>query len=235
MYEEVIEKYNNTVKGSENLHFNAKHYLTMHSHAASLSNPTILELGVQSGNSTKLFLNALGDSQKGVLVSVDIDNCSGVASSSKWTFIRSDSADVENIVTEAPILKDGIDILFIDSLHTTEHVYKELYGFFPYIKKGGVIFFDDIDSAPYCEGNELDSYYVELENRRILKFINCVFESNMQQLDLTIYRGWTGLGRLDKRSELYSELLPPQSLKRRKSKKLWKIKRSLKKRNLWRW
>ena len=235
MYEEVFEKYSNSFKGSDNLHFNAKHYLTMHSHAASLSNPTILELGVQSGNSTKLFLNALGEGEEGALISVDIDDCSGVASSPKWTFIRSDSTNVGNIVSKAPALKNGIDVLFIDSLHTTEHVHKELYGFFPYVKKGGSIFFDDIDSAPYCEGGELDSYYVELENRRILNFINSVFEANMDQLDLTVYRGWTGLGRLEKRSDLFAELLPPEPLKIRKSRKIWKIKRSLKKRNLWRW
>ncbi|WP_299470498.1 class I SAM-dependent methyltransferase [uncultured Roseibium sp.] len=232
MYDEILESVRNTLNSSEGLHFNAKHYLTMHSHAVGLKNPTILELGVQSGKSTKLFLNALHQGDQGVLVSVDIDDCSKVAASPKWQFIRSDSTDVKKIIGDAPVLGKGIDMLFIDSLHTTEHVKKELYGFFPYVREGGVIFFDDIDSAPYCEGGELDSFYVELENRRILRFVNDVFEANMKQLDLTIYRGWTGLARLEKRSSLMAELSEPQGLKERKSKKLWKLKRSLKKRNL---
>ena len=235
MYEATLEEYQAKLTSGDSLHFHAKHYLTMHSYVASLKSPTILELGVQSGRSTKLFLNALQDGDDGALVSVDIDDCSSVASSPKWTFVRSNSADTRHILREAPILSEGIDILFIDSLHTTEHVQKELYGFFPYVKNGGSIFFDDVDSAPYCEGGEMDSYYVELENRRILSFLNAVFEANMDCLDLTIYRGWTGLARLDKRSELMSALAPPKALKTRKNRKIWKIKRSLKKRKLWKW
>lgn len=233
MYDDVLDNFKTALESSDGLHFNAKHYLTMHSLAANRKNPTILELGVQSGKSTKLFLNALQDSERGALISVDIDDCAHVANSSKWTFVRSDSTDVQKIIQKAPILEKGIDILFVDSLHTPEHVQKELYGFYPYVKNGGTIFFDDIDSAPYCEDREMDSYYVELENRRILSFLNSVFENNMDQIDLTVYRGWTGLARIDKRGDLLSSLNPPKALKVRRSRKLWKIKRSLKKRKLW--
>lgn len=55
----------------------------------------------------------------------------------------------------------------------------------------------------------------------------------MDQIDLTVYRGWTGLGRIDKRSDLLSSLNPPKALKVRRNRRLWKIKRSLKKRKLW--
>ncbi len=232
MYEEKLNEYKANLNSGNDKHFRAKHYLSMHALITQLENPTMLELGVQSGNSTKLFLNALHDSDRGTLVSVDIADCSTVASSPKWTFIRSDSADTDNILNHAPWLKDGIDVLFIDSLHTVDHVYKEIYGFFPYLKKGGVIFMDDVDSAPYAEGEEMDSFYVETENRQILNFINCVFEANMDRLDLSIHRGWTGLARLDKRSDFMTQLNEPKGLKVRQSRRMWKLKRSLKKRKI---
>ena len=65
-----------------------------------------------------------------------------------WTFVQNDSADVASIVTAAPILKNGIDVIYIDSLHTSEHVYKEIFGWFPYLKKGGIAYFDDVDTGP---------------------------------------------------------------------------------------
>lgn len=232
MYEEKLNEYKANLNSGNDKHFRAKHYLSMHALITQLENPTMLELGVQSGNSTKLFLNALQDSDQGSLVSVDIDDCTSDADSPKWTFIRSDLADTQGILEQAPKLKEGIDVLFIDSLHTVDHVYKEIYGFFPYLKKGGVIFIDDIDSAPYAEGEEMDSFYVETENRQILNFINRIFEANMDRLDLSIHRGWTGLARLDKRSDFMTRLNEPKGLKVRQSKRLWKLKRSLKKRKI---
>ena len=127
MYEDLLEIDEGKLGNPEGLHFNAKHYLTIHSHGAGLKNPTILEQGVQSGKSTKLFMSALHQGDQGVLVSVDIDDCSNEAASPKWQFIRSDSADVKKIIDDAPVLGEGIDMLIIDSLHTTEHVKKKLH------------------------------------------------------------------------------------------------------------
>lgn len=127
---------------------------------------------------------------------MDVANCSAVSYAPICTIIRSDSANSDNILNHAPV-RDGIDVLFIVSPLTVTHVYKEIYGFFPYLKKGGVIFVDDVDSTPYTEGKEMDSFYVETENRQILNFIKFVFEANMDRLELSIRRGWTGLARLD--------------------------------------
>ena len=49
------------------------------------------------------------------------------------------STDVDGIIKAAPILEKGIDVIYIDSLHTPKHVFKEVYGWFPFLKKGGVI------------------------------------------------------------------------------------------------
>ena len=45
----------------------------------------ILELGVQKGNSTKMFLK-ICEKNDGYLTSIDIDDCSNVSSKSKMDF-----------------------------------------------------------------------------------------------------------------------------------------------------
>lgn len=49
----------------------------------------------------------------------------------------------------APLLRNRIDILYVGPLHTQEHDRKETYGFFPYLKDGAEIYFNDVDSGPY--------------------------------------------------------------------------------------
>ena len=49
--------------------------------------PTILELGVQEGVSTKKFLN-ICDINNGRLYSVDVEDCSNVSKNLKWKFIK---------------------------------------------------------------------------------------------------------------------------------------------------
>ena len=75
--------------------------------------PRILELGVQKGNSTKMFLE-LCDKNDGYLISVDIDDCSHVSSNKRWKFIHS-SDDNFNLINNK--INEKLDIIFIDSYH----------------------------------------------------------------------------------------------------------------------
>ena len=54
----------------------------------NIQNIQILELGVQSGSSTKRFIE-LCNTNNGFLTSIDIDDCSSVIKSDKWKFIHS--------------------------------------------------------------------------------------------------------------------------------------------------
>ena len=134
-----------------------------------------------------------------------------------------DSTNIAAIVNAAPILKKGIDVIYIDSLHTPKHVFKEVYGWFPFLKKGGVIFFDDIDSNPYLKGQRKDNVGIEISNRKILELIESIFVSNIDIIDLTLIRGSTGLARIDKICNREKNLKPPKILKRRNNTFFWKL------------
>ena len=54
----------------------------------NIKNIKILELGVERGRSTKLFLKVC-NRNKGKLVSVDVNDCSKISKSSNWEFIQS--------------------------------------------------------------------------------------------------------------------------------------------------
>ncbi len=193
----------------------ASQLLLMHKEVASRKSPVVLELGVDRGQSTKVFLNAINNKRLSHLISVDIRDCSDVSDSKLWTFLKMDSSDVDGIIKKVPLLKEGIDVIYVDSLHTSEHVFKEVYGWFPFLKKGGVIFFDDIDSNPYLSGQRKDNVGIEISNRKILELIESIFISNIDIIDLTLIKGSTGLARVDKICDKGKNLNPPKVIKKR--------------------
>lgn len=204
-------------------HFSARQLLELHAEAAGRPAPVILELGVDFGQSTRIFLNAIHGKPGAQLVSVDILDCSRAAVSDQWTFLQADSGEAEAVVARAPVLRQGIDILYVDSLHTAEHVLKEVGGFYPYLNKGAVIFLDDIDSFPYMRGQRKDNVGKEIANRAIDRLVERIFLSNIAELELTVHRGSTGLARLDKRSPRGAPFTPPRHFPARHSKRLWTL------------
>ena len=210
--------------------FAAKQLLTIHNEVAVRKSPIVLELGVDRGQSTKVILNAINNKKDAHLVSVDIRDCSSISLSESWTFIKKDSTKIKEILRQVPILKKGIDIIYVDSLHTKEHVQKEIYGWFPYLKKGGVIFLDDIDSGPYMNGRRKDSVSTEIANRNIYELIEAVFMANLNIIDLSFIRGSTGLARIKKICKQKTSLNEPIILKKRSNLFIWKLSNLLLKR-----
>lgn len=219
-YIDDIKKF--TLEKSET-RFVSLQLLEMHNKISRIPSATILELGVDRGQSTKVFLNAIDQRPSCHLISVDIRDCKNVSNSDMWTFIQSDSADVENIVNVAPILNEGIDIIYIDSLHTAEQVYKEIFGWFPYLKKGGMVYFDDVDTGPYLMGQRKDSVSSEIANRKIHALIEAIFRANMDKVNLSVFYGSTGLGLFEKVSNMGSKLSKPLYLKKRNQKFFWRL------------
>jgi hypothetical protein len=112
----------------------------------------------------------------------------------------------------APILKDGIDYIYVDSLHTSAHVKREIYGFFKYLKKGGKIFFDDVDSVLYMRGRRKDKFGPEYANRKIYNLIRDIYYDNLDQLLMETHLGSTGLAVWTKTSDMGADLKPYKAL-----------------------
>lgn len=131
-------------------------YSYIHEHLETLSfivkvfRPNcIVEIGTGRGDSTLAFADACAVNGKGHVISIDIANQDTAKDSvlqmydlwNKVTFIQGDSLKVPIDV--------GIDILFIDGLHTEEQVEKEIKKFAPNIVDGGLIIFHDTNNPAH--------------------------------------------------------------------------------------
>ena len=228
IYENYIDKLRANSKIDSETRFVANQLLEMHSEALKRDRPIIVELGVDKGQSTRVFLNAIDNKTNARLISIDIKDCKDAVKSSNWEFVQQDSVEIESLLLKKPIIKDGIDILYIDSLHTQSHVLKEVYGFFQYIKPEGIIYFDDIDCGPYMNGQRKDSISIEIVNREIFDLLEAIFRANYSSVDFSINRGSTGLAKFVKYSNLGDKLNPPIFIKKRKFKLFWRLLEILK-------
>lgn len=165
-----------------------------------ISKPNILELGVQKGISTKVFLDVC-EKNNGYLTSIDIDDCSNVSSSDRWKFIHSSDDDFDNIDKKLKE-KNSFDFLFVDSLHEPSHVRKVFYHYFNYIKIGGFIVVDDVVWLPYIKGGIIDREFSERINRLTFNKILEIYNSNRDVLSLDINFSGSGLAILKKKGSL---------------------------------
>ena len=161
-------------------------------------NPIILELGVNRGGSTKIFLDYV-EKNNGKVFSIDIKDCSNVSNSKKWNFLISNDLDYDYIITKFPeILDKGIDILFVDSYHDPSHVKLLLEKWSTLLNKNGIIFFDDSESLPY---RLKKNFSLSIVNDEIDKVIKNFYYSNYDQYFYTKYYIGAGLSFLEKKSE----------------------------------
>lgn len=194
----------------------ARQLMTMYRTARVMEAPVILELGTQRGASTTVLLQACEEAD-GRLVSVDVEDCSDVTDSPRWQFVREDSTDVAAITSQAPYLSEGIDILYIDSLHQKEHVERELTGWYGLMKPGSHIFLDDVDANPYRAGHRKDNMGAEIAYDEIREYVEAFFHANQDDLFMDITYGSTGLAHIWKRSPLAASARPPLVIVRRTS------------------
>lgn len=201
-------------------------YLYMYERAREKKAPVILELGTRRGISTTMFLQACQENG-GRLFSVDIEDFSDVSNDPDWTFIQSDSSDVEGIVAKHAALKDGIDILLIDSLHKRTHVEKELYGWSKYMKKNSFIFFDDVDPNVFRKGHRKDHALLEHDWQNMQDCVLDAFHNNEEDCTLEIHYGSTGLAMMKKETDLGVPLKQVKGPYKRTYNCLWRMKHSL--------
>ena len=222
-YQSYINELKKHLTETDESRFLAQQLLRLHKETESKKNPLIVELGVDRGQSTRIFLNAIDGKDNAKLISIDIKDCSNAVNDENWEFVQQDSVDIKKLLINKPIIKNGIDILYIDSFHNAEHVKKEIYNFFEYLNNDAYIFFDDIDSGPYMSKQRKDSVNIEITNREIFRLLEAIFRGNMDIIDLEIMRGSTGLGIFKKRKSLGEKLNPPIFINERKNIFLNKI------------
>ncbi len=113
----------------------------------------VVELGTRDGVSTAALLAGL-ERRGGHLWSVDVDpRCAATfAGHPAWTFLEGSSLDptlVERVHAQVPELSPRpIDVLFVDTLHTRAHVYRELELWTPLVRPGGIVLVHDAVTFP---------------------------------------------------------------------------------------
>ena len=161
-----------------------------------IKNPTILELGVQRGNSTKKFLD-ICNKNNGKLFSVDIDDCSKVSDDKNWKFFHSRDDNFNFIKSQIP---NKIDVLFIDTLHEADHVNKLIYAYYPLLKKDGYLFIDDISHLPYIKNSSRENFYCEINNKETFNRILEIYKQNQDNFDLEFCFISSGLSIIKKKT-----------------------------------
>ena len=186
------------------------------------ANLSILELGVQRGNSTKKFLN-LCEINNGYLYSVDIDDCSKVVNNNRWTFIQSRDDNFNYIKSKIP---KNIDVIFIDTKHEAEHVENLIYNYYDLVSPGGYIFVDDISHLPYLPQNNKQDFYCYVNNQETFEKLLQIYFYNQENFELNFSFSLSGLaiikkirnGTLNKNKKLTSIKFSVKNLLR----KIWK-------------
>lgn len=110
----------------------------------------IVELGTRGGLSTRALL-AAADVTNAHLLSVDVEDCSGIdvplPLKARWTFIRDDDVAFSEKPFEQFCAKRGLpplaDVIFVDTSHEYQHTKAELAAWLPRLSPDGVMLFHD--------------------------------------------------------------------------------------------
>ena len=175
----------------------ATQLMRLHALAMEATAPIILECGVHLGWSSGVLAHAC-EQTGGKLISLDIVDCSDAIVSDAWSFIQTSDTDIETVLARAPILREGIHLLYIDSLHDAQHVARLMELYYPFVRQGGYLAFDDVDPGPYLRGRRKDDAEREIAWRKIGETVMDFFYTNEDDLMLEMHYGSTGLAILKK-------------------------------------
>lgn len=150
----------------------------------------ILEIGIDKAGSS--FCLAVGN-PLGRVFSMDVnvgvcENARTLARHhgvSNLTILHHDSLKAESALFECPL-----DVLFLDSWHSFDQVYREYEKYRPYVKEGGIILFDDIK---YSKEMEVAWAYimdpkVDLSELHHSGFGACVVDKRISPLPWSVIR-----------------------------------------------
>ena len=189
--------------------------MELHRRVRAVEAPVVLECGVNQGWSTGVLAHAV-EKNGGRLISLDIEDCSDAIESDCWTFLRTDDSEKDAILRAAPILAEGIDLIYIDSLHAARHVARLLTLWYPLVRQGRWLAFDDVDPGPYLSGHRKDDANREIAWRAISRVVMDFFYANEDDLLLEYHYGSTGLALMRKLAPMSKAPQPPRRVPRRR-------------------
>jgi cephalosporin hydroxylase len=175
----------------------------------------IVELGTRGGESAFVF-ERIAALTKGVLVSVDLNDCSAACRYIKWKFVQSDDIEFAMIFREY-CQKEGIqpdiDVLFVDTSHEYSHTKDEIRYWFPFLSPFALVIFHDTNMKIFyrrCDGSLGRGW----SNRRgviraIEEYLECKFDEDndfIASQSPWIIKHWansSGLTILERRPDIY--------------------------------
>tara|TARA_A100001035_G_C27728186_1_gene475464 strand:+ start:51 stop:338 length:288 start_codon:yes stop_codon:yes gene_type:complete len=83
-YQSYINQLETHLFKKDESRFLAQQLLRLHKETELKPNPLIVELGVDRGQSTRVFLNAIDGKQNAKLISIDIKDCSNAVIDENW-------------------------------------------------------------------------------------------------------------------------------------------------------
>jgi predicted O-methyltransferase YrrM len=169
-----------------------------------INKPKILEFGVRNGISTYYFLKYINAKK---LISVDINDCSKVIKHKNWLFIKSSD---ENIKLINSYLTAKLDVIYLDTVHTANHVEKIIYLYFSKLKKNGYFIIDDTFWLPYCKNQDLDKFWIEINNRETFDTICEIYNANKDRMHISFSIETSGICKIKKISN--KKLLPKKKI-----------------------
>jgi len=164
-------------------------------HFFEKKNINILEFGVETGQTTSLFLE-MCENNKGVVFSVDCKNYSELFKYPNWKFINSRDDDFEQIVMKIKDFK--FDIICLDTIHTKKHIKKILEFYYNYLNVGGIFIIDGICHLPYLKKNYRDNFYSEINNKEIFNYLLSLKNNLENKILLDVSFEGSGVARITK-------------------------------------
>ncbi|MEO0185334.1 MAG: class I SAM-dependent methyltransferase [candidate division WOR-3 bacterium] len=179
----------------------ARNRTTINDHLETLfaesicSNPKlIIELGVETGQSTFVF-ERVARLCKARFISVDINDCSNACSWADWIFVQRDdiefAKEFESFCKNRNI-EPKIDILFIDTSHLYEHTLQEIESYFPYLSNKAKVFFHDTNMKNIFRRKD-GSMGVGWDNRRgVIRALEVYFGKSFDEKHdfIDCRKGW---------------------------------------------
>ena len=174
-----------------------------------IKSPKIVEFGVRYGVSSKRFID-ICEKNNGFLHAVDVKDFSSVSDSKYWKFhlCRDD-----NFQYLDGVIKDNVDLFYLDSFHNAKHIEKIFYHYFPKLKLNGQFIIDDISWIPYLRDAKRNNFNCEMNNSETFTKVLEINYANFEKIEVYFSFIGSGSAKIIKKSN--DRLLPPKSINRR--------------------